>query len=271
MSDLYAVIGHPVSHSKSPLIHAHFARQTGENISYIAIQAPEDGFAETVQSFFRDGGCGLNVTLPFKQEACVLAERLTERARLAGAVNTLYPDAQGVLLGDNTDGTGLVTDLGENHNAQLKAQRVLVLGAGGAVRGVLGPLLAQHPAELVIANRTPSRAQELAGIFAEYGCVSACEFDEVVGPFDIIINGTSASLAGSVPPIPTSALDGNTFCYDMMYSQETTVFNRWALAQGAGAAVDGLGMLVEQAAESFFLWRNRRPETDPVIKALRSA
>ncbi|MAM00478.1 shikimate dehydrogenase [Hydrocarboniclastica marina] len=271
MSDLYAVIGHPVSHSKSPLIHGLFARQTGENVNYIAIQAPEDGFADTARSFFRDGGCGLNVTVPFKQEAYALAERLTDRARLAGAVNTLYPDAQGMLLGDNTDGVGLVTDLCENNDAQVKAQRVLVLGAGGAVRGVLGPLLEQHPAELVIANRTLSRAQDLAKLFETYGTVSASEFSEVVGPFDLIINGTSASLAGSVPPIPSSALDANTLCYDMMYSQDTTVFNRWALGQGASRVIDGLGMLVEQAAESFFLWRHRRPETEPVIKALRSS
>lgn len=270
MTDLYAVIGHPISHSKSPWIHGTFAEQTGEDLEYIAIQAALDGFEQTVADFFGNGGRGLNVTLPFKQQAFDLARRLTERAQLAGAVNTLYPDEQGRLTGDNTDGVGLVTDLCGNQQVDLEARQVLILGAGGAVRGVLGPILQQRPASVTIANRTLSKAQDLAALFANQGSVKACEFDALEGPFDVIINGTSASLAGSLPPLPAAVVAARTCAYDMMYSREVTVFSQWALEQGAKHVSDGLGMLVEQAAESFYLWRGVRPQTAPVIRALRS-
>lgn len=271
MTDLYAVIGHPISHSKSPWIHGRFAEQTGEDLEYTAIQAALDDFERTATDFFAQGGRGLNVTLPFKQQAFAMAEQLTERARFAGAVNTLYPDQQGRLIGDNTDGVGLVTDLCTNHGVELEGQRVLVLGAGGAVRGVLGPMLQQRPSALVLANRTVSKAEELADLFGERGPVSACGFSALEGVFDIIVNGTSASLAGSLPPLPPAIVGAHTRAYDMMYSHEITVFNQWALEQGAASAFDGLGMLVEQAAESFYIWRQRRPDTASVIAALRSA
>lgn len=270
MPDLYAVFGHPVSHSKSPWIHSRFAEQTGEELEYTAIQPALDGFETAVADFFARGGRGLNVTLPFKERAYNLADRLTERANLAGAVNTLYPDGQGRLTGDNTDGAGLVSDLCRNHGVALEGRRILILGAGGAVRGVLGPLLAGAPAELVIANRTLSKAEALADLFSRRGTLRAREFNAVQGPFDVVINGTSASLAGSLPPLPASVIGPNSLAYDMMYGNETTVFNRWALEQGAAVALDGLGMLVEQAAEAFYLWRNRRPDTGAVIRALRA-
>lgn len=269
MSDLYAVIGNPISHSKSPWIHSRFAQQTGEDLEYTAIQAPLEGFAKTVVDFFAKGGRGLNITVPFKQQAFDRAELLTERAQLAGAVNTLYPGPDGRLTGDNTDGVGLVTDLCTNHGIALSGRRVLILGAGGAVRGVLGPLLEHQPSALVIANRTLSKAEDLADLFAGQGPVSACEFSNLHGPFDVIVNGTSASLAGSLPPLPPEVVGKGTHAYDMMYGAEVTVFNQWALEQGAVEAIDGLGMLVEQAAESFYLWRRRRPDTAAVIQALR--
>ena len=273
MPQLYAVVGHPVSHSKSPFIHAQFALQTGENLEYTAIQAPLDEFESMVSDFFARGGRGLNVTLPFKERAFALADQLTERAQRAGAVNTLFPDTQGRLVGDNTDGVGLVNDLCRNQGAQVAGRRVLILGAGGAVRGVLGPLLAQGPKEVVIANRTVSKAEALQQLFASTMpevAMSVSEFAAVDGAFDLIINGTSASLAGNLPPLPASAVAPHTLCYDMMYASETTVFNRWASEQGAARTLDGLGMLVEQAAEAFWLWRHRRPDTAAVIAALRS-
>lgn len=270
MTDLYAVVGHPIGHSKSPWIHSRFAEQTGEDLEYTAIQAALDGFEKTVTDFFARGGRGLNITLPFKREAFDLADQLTERARVAGAVNTLYPDAEGRLVGDNTDGAGLITDLCHNHGANLEGKRVLVVGAGGAVRGVLEPVLACRPAEIIIANRTLSKAEELVTLFASQGAISASAFDALGGSFDIIINGTSASLAGSLPPLPASIVAPHTLAYDMMYGAEVTVFNQWAREQGAASALDGLGMLVEQAAESYYLWRQKRPDTAPVIQALRA-
>ncbi|MBL3556255.1 MULTISPECIES: shikimate dehydrogenase [Marinobacter] len=272
-NDLYAVVGNPISHSKSPRIHSLFASQTGEKLEYTAIQAPKDGFADTVTGFFQRGGQGLNVTVPFKEQAWKLADRRTERAELAGAANTLYQDSNGLLIADNTDGTGLVMDLTENHCITLAGLRILVLGAGGAVRGVLGPLLAEEPSALVIANRTVAKAEGLVTLFepiAGQTLLEACGFEELKEPFDLIINGTSASLQGDLPPISPNVIGAGTVVYDMMYSLQTTTFNQWALDHGATLVFDGLGMLVEQAAESFRIWRGVRPETRPVIDELRT-
>ncbi len=270
-SDAYAVIGNPIAHSKSPWIHAAFARQTGQRLTYSAILAEPGGFAQVVGNFQASGGKGLNVTVPFKQDAWRLVDRRSERAELAGAVNTIRFEPDGSLFGENTDGVGLVRDLVRNHGAALTDRRVLLLGAGGAVRGVLEPLLAERPAALVIANRTVARARELALAFAALGPVTGCGFDDLAGDrFDLVINGTAASLQGEVPPLPEGLLAPGALCYDMMYAAEPTAFLRWARERG-GDAVDGLGMLVEQAAESFFIWRGVRPETGPVIAELREA
>lgn len=267
--DLYAVIGHPISHSKSPRIHSLFAAQTGEPVEYTAIQAPLDDFEGTVQRFFERGGKGLNVTVPFKEQAWKLADQLTPAAESAGAVNTLFRDADGKLWGENTDGTGLVRDLTVNHDVTIKDRRVLVLGAGGAVRGILAPLLAAQPAEVVIANRTASKAEALAAGFDAGIPVTGCGFADVHGVFALIINGTSASLQGDLPPLNPAIVDPATVGYDMMYGAEVTPFNGWVLDQGAARAIDGLGMLVEQAAESFYCWRGVRPQTATVMAALR--
>jgi len=269
--DHYAVMGNPIAHSKSPRIHTLFAEQTGEGLCYEALLVPEDGFAEAVTRFQRDGGRGLNVTVPFKQQAWELVDARSPRAALAGAVNTIDLQADGRRYGDNTDGVGLVRDLTVNHGVTLEGRAVLVLGAGGAVRGVLGPLLEQRPARLAIANRTPARALELVQLFADLGPVQGGGFPELAGQrFDVVINGTAASLHGEVPPLPDDLLRPGAACYDMMYGDRPTAFVTWAQAHDAAQALDGLGMLVEQAAESFLLWRGVRPETAPVIAALRS-
>lgn len=272
-NDLYAVVGNPISHSKSPRIHSLFAAQTGEAVEYVAIQAPLEEFAETVRDFFAKGGKGLNVTVPFKEQAWNTADLRSERAEKAGASNTLYQDNRGRLVADNTDGVGLVTDLTKNTGVSLTGKRVLILGAGGAVRGVLGPILAEQPGELVIANRTVSKAEALAELFADEAgntLLSAAGFTDVAGAFDVIINGTSASLQGDLPPISTEVVTPDTVVYDMMYTPGVTTFNQWALDNGAGQVLDGLGMLVEQAAESFRIWRGVRPETVPVMEELRN-
>ena len=267
--DRYCVFGNPIGHSKSPLIHRLFAAQTGEPLIYDALLAPLDDFPGFARAFFREGR-GANVTVPFKEEAFRLADALTERAARAGAVTTLKKLDDGRLLGDNTDGAGLVRDLTVNAGLALRGQRILLLGAGGAVRGVLEPLLAERPAELVIANRTVARAEELARLFADLGPVVASGFDWIDAPVDLIVNGTSASLAGELPPIsPRLIAPGHTVCYDMMYAKAPTAFNRWAAEQGAARTLDGLGMLVEQAAEAFFLWRGVRPDSAPVLAELR--
>ncbi|WP_071871650.1 shikimate dehydrogenase [Atopomonas hussainii] len=269
--DQYGVFGNPIGHSKSPLIHRLFAEQTGQTMSYEALLAPLDGFADFARDFFARGGRGANVTVPFKEQAFALVDQLSERAERAGAVNTLCRHADGKLLGDNTDGAGLVRDLTVNAGWALAGQRILLLGAGGAVRGVLQPLLAHKPRELVIANRTLSKAETLAQHFADLGPVLASEFAWLQQPFDLIINGTSASLAGELPPLPAAVIKpGHTRCYDMMYSAEPTAFNRWASDLGAAACMDGLGMLVEQAAEAFLLWRGVRPDSAPVLAELRA-
>lgn len=272
-NDLYAVVGHPISHSKSPRIHSLFAGQTDEAVEYTAIQAPLDDFAGTAREFFERGGKGLNVTVPFKEQAWQLADQRTERAEKAGAANTLYRDEQGRLTADNTDGVGLVRDLTANHGVSLKGARILVLGAGGAVRGVLGPILAQQPASLTIANRTLAKAGTLAQLFAPVAVgteVTAVGFEQPDQSYDVIINGTSASLQGDLPPLSANVIGSDTVVYDMMYSLQTTPFNQWALDLGARRVFDGLGMLVEQAAESFRIWRGIRPKTEPVIEVLRN-
>jgi shikimate dehydrogenase len=267
--DRYVVFGNPIGHSKSPLIHRLFAEQTAQQLDYSTLLAPLDDFSGCAQAFFREGR-GANVTVPFKEDAYRLANSLTERAQRAGAVNTLSKLADGSLLGDNTDGAGLVRDLTVNAGFSLKGKRILLLGAGGAVRGALEPLLAEQPASVIIANRTVEKAELLAELFADLGPVSASGFDWLQEPVDLIINATSASLTGDVPPIASSLIEpGKTVCYDMMYGKELTSFCRWASEHGAAVAMDGLGMLAEQAAEAFFLWRGVRPDTAPVLAELR--
>lgn len=265
----YAVFGNPVAHSQSPFIHGLFGQQTAIQLSYQALLAPIDDFANSVKEFFAQGGCGANVTVPFKEQAFALVDELSERAKRAGAVNTLIRREDGGLRGDNTDGAGLVSDLQRN-NIPLAGQRILLVGAGGAARGVLEPLLAERPAELCITNRTVERAEQLAREFADLGPVVACGFDWIDAPVDLIINATSASLQGELPPLAPSLIrSGHTSCYDMMYGNETTTFNRWAEQQGAARTLDGLGMLVGQAAESFYLWTGQRPDVATVLAALR--
>ncbi|MEZ5670863.1 MAG: shikimate dehydrogenase [Thiotrichaceae bacterium] len=271
-SDSYAVMGNPIAHSKSPLIHATFARQTAQDLIYRAMlvdTAPGE-FTHAVKHFRDNGGRGLNVTVPFKQHAWQLADIRTPRAERAGAVNTLWFDTEGKIHGDTTDGIGLVRDILQNQGGKIHKQRVLILGAGGAVRGVLEPLLQQSPSCCVIANRTMTKAQELAALFANENSLNACAYAELEGQqFDLVINGTSASLQGEVPSLPDNLLATNAWCYDMMYAQQITPFVSWAWQHGAVQASDGLGMLVEQAAESFFIWRGIRPQTMSVIQLLR--
>ncbi|MGQ5521712.1 shikimate dehydrogenase [Chitinimonas sp. PSY-7] len=268
MTDRYVVIGNPVAHSKSPLIHAAFATQTQQKIVYERLEAPIDGFIDSTAEFLAMGGSGCNVTVPFKEEAFRFANTLTERAELAGAVNTLWLDDEGV-VGDNTDGAGLVRDL--QRHIKLAGLRILLLGAGGAARGVLGPLLAEKPAQLVIANRSTDKAIALAKQFTKLGPVTGCGFAELPNqPFDLIINATSASLAGEALALPASIWQADGLAYDMMYSKAETPFLLQANAAGVRRRLDGLGMLVEQAAEAFFLWRGVRPETEAVLADLRT-
>ena len=269
MTDLYCVFGNPIAHSKSPQIHAAFAAQTGQALRYEARLAPADDFAGAVAAFVRDGGRGANVTVPFKEDAYRLATRRTPRADQAGAVN-LLTFAEGEIVGDNSDGAGLLRDLETNLGCPLAGRRVLLLGAGGAARGALGPLLAAHPARLSIANRTPAKAVALATSFAAYGPVSGLSLAELPGHrFDLIINATAASLAGELPPLPDGLITPGGMAYDMMYGRATP-FLTWAQSQGAGRCADGLGMLVEQAAEAFFAWRGVRPDTASVLGELRA-
>ena len=269
MTDLYAVIGNPIEHSRSPQIHAAFARQTGQDIRYERILGDLDGFEADVEAFIDAGGRGLNVTLPFKERAFRLAGELSARAYDAGAVNTLVVRDAG-LFGDNTDGVGLVRDLGCNHLFSFNGARVLLLGAGGAARGVLRPLLQERPAQLVLANRTADKAHELADAASNTGNVIACGLDELQGlRFDLIINATAAGLDARVPDIPDDCLAEGGWTYDMLYGEGPTAFVEWGKVHGATRALDGLGMLVEQAAESFRLWRGVQPDTSAVIASLR--
>lgn len=274
--DAYAVMGNPIAHSKSPQIHAAFAQQTKQSIIYDAMQVDVGGLPQAVGNFVANGGKGLNITVPFKTDAFKLVDQLTPRAQLAGAVNTIVVQADGALLGDNTDGVGLTRDLSLNHGVALRNKRILLIGAGGAARGVVEPLLSHKPANLTICNRTLKRAQDLVLDFAETGECRACTFDNVVDrngneTFDILINATSASLHGEVPALPDRSVGPASVCYDMMYGKDPTPFMLWSEKLGAEKSLDGLGMLVEQAAESFFIWRNVRPETNSVIALLRQS
>jgi shikimate dehydrogenase len=269
VNDRYCVIGNPIAHSKSPAIHAAFAQATGESLVYEKCLAPLDGFAATVRQLIASGYKGANVTVPFKLEAHALADTLSARARSAGAVNTLSFTSTGI-AGDNTDGAGLVNDIVRNAGVAIAGQRVLLLGAGGAARGALLPLLEQQPRELVIANRTAATAEALASSFAGHGVApSGCGFNALDGRFDIVINATSASLAGALPPLPPQLFGTGTLALDMMYAADPSPFMRFAAAHSATTR-DGLGMLVEQAAEAFFVWRGVRPQTGAILAQLRA-
>jgi shikimate dehydrogenase len=273
MIDRYAVIGNPVAHSKSPQIHTLFAFENGQDMEYGRLLAPLDGFRQTVERFRAEGGRGLNVTVPFKEEAYRLATTHSERALAAEAVNTLRFDA-GAIYGDNTDGAGLVRDIRDNLGVAIAGRRVLLLGAGGAARGVIAPLLTENPGELTIANRTVERARVLARHFgAPRGPgVRESAYEALSGrQFDIVINATSASLAGERPPLPGGVFAAGSLAYDMMYGSGPTPFLAWARGEGAGLTADGLGMLIEQAAESFFVWRGIRPRTATVFASMRAA
>lgn len=274
----YAVIGHPISHSLSPRIHTLFAAQTGRSLRYEAIDVSPPELTATVRGFFAGGGRGLNVTLPHKQAVMALLARCSDAARDAGAANTLWSDAGGGLIGDNTDGLGLVRDLQHNLGVSVAARRVLLLGAGGAARGVLGPLLALAPRELLIANRDPARAAALAGQFGPQ--VRSCALSALATPgtpgapdadaFDLILNATAASLSDELPTLSARLLHAGTVCYDLAYGLRETAFVAWARRAGAAAAYDGLGMLVEQAAEAFERWHGVRPDTAAVLASLRA-
>ena len=271
-TDRYAVVGYPVRHSWSPFIHGLFAKQTGQSLTYTRMEVAPEHLQAEVAAFFESGGKGLNITVPHKQAACLLTRYRTPRAEIAGAVNTIAAQETG-LLGDNTDGAALVTDLTRNLSLALDNTRILLLGAGGAARGVLGPLLGESPEYLEIANRDGNRAVQLAKEFAPLGDIAGSGFDAISTgkTFDLVLNATSASLQDSVPPIPPSVIGPTTLCYDMAYGKGDTAFTRWAKNAGAGRAETGWGMLVEQAAESFFLWRGVKPDTKPVLEAVKTA
>jgi len=269
--DQYGVVGHPVSHSLSPFIHGMFARETGQAITYRLFDVRPADLEVHVRDFFSQGGRGLNVTLPHKIAAGELAHELTARAAHAAAVNTLASTEDGSILGDNTDGPGLVHDLCDNLGIEIAGRRVLIMGAGGATRGVLAPLLGPAPAVVVIANRTPERAAALAAAFTDLGVTQGVGFADVGDePFDLVINATSASLSGDIPPLPPGAVDSHSVCYDLAYGRSATAFVDWARQRGCARALQGWGMLVEQAAESFELWRGVRPSTAPVLAALKA-
>jgi len=266
----YAVIGNPIEHSKSPIIHGMFAQQTEDAMSYDTILGPLEEFAETVAKFQQEDGKGLNVTVPFKEQAWELADELSDYAKRAGAVNTLMFKDDGTIYGANTDGIGLIRDFKDNYNVTLKGKRILLMGAGGAGKGVVQPLMEENPACLVIANRTPERAVALAEEFADLGDVTGGSFNDLreQGQFDIIINATAASLQGIMPPLPESCLFEKSVCYDLMYGGRPTSFEYWCEDNGAMLVINGLGMLVEQAAESYSIWRGIMPKTKPVLDSL---
>lgn len=262
-------MGYPVSHSRSPVIHRLFALQTRQNIQYELLQVPPEKLENAVRQFGRTDGKGLNVTVPHKGEVARIVDTLTERANVAGAVNTISFREDGV-HGDNTDGVGLLRDLTGNLNLNLKDCNILILGAGGATRGIIQPLLGAGPESVMIANRTVAKAEALVDHFSSFGPVYACRFDDVPRTvhYEIIINATSAGLSGEAPPYPARAVTDTTFCYDLSYGLTPTPFSQWAAANGAAQSVMGWGMLVEQAAESFYIWRGVRPDTQPVLKQL---
>ncbi|MCB1827607.1 MAG: shikimate dehydrogenase [Coxiellaceae bacterium] len=269
--DSYAVIGHPIAHSQSPKIHAEFAKQTKQNLSYVAIEAPIDGFFNTLKDFEAAGGKGCNVTLPFKTEAFEIADSHSQLAIEAGAANTLvFKDNK--IFADSTDGPGLIQDITNNHHYSLRQKKILILGAGGVVKCIAGPLLAQAPASLVIANRTVEKAERIAKQFEMRGEIDSAGLSDIPDePFDLIINATSASINGKVPAISTKLISKQTWCYDLFYSKQATAFLTWAKQLGAAECIDGLGMLVEQAAAAFYLWRGVYPETKSVIAMLRNS
>ncbi len=270
MNNKYAVIGNPINHSKSPLIHRAFAEQEKIDIDYQRILADEDKFTQSVNEFSSHGGLGLNVTVPFKIVAYQQCQQLNEYARAAGAVNTISFDSKMGWLGANTDGIGLLTDLKNNQRLQLKNKNILILGAGGATRGILLPLLQEDPTRILIANRTVAKADALANAFSTAGNIDSCGFEEInTQAFDLIINATSASLSNEVPPVPSSVISTETICYDLAYSDKPTAFTRWSNKLNAKISTDGIGMLIEQAAESYNIWRGFRPDTKPVFKLLR--
>jgi shikimate dehydrogenase len=270
-AERYAVFGHPIAHSLSPWIHAQFAQQTAQALSYTAIDVAPAELAVRLPEFFAQDGRGLNITVPHKQMVIALLDSLSERARIAGAVNTVVwrPDQR--LHGDNTDGIGFVRDLTQNLKVSISGRRVLLLGAGGAARGLLAPLLALELEELVIANRSVARAEALVAAFKHLGPIRASGFEELQTlDYALIVNATAASLQAQVPPLPPGALDAGTVCYDLAYGHAATPFVHWALEQGSKRAYMGIGMLVEQAAESFSLWRGVHPQTAAVLAALRA-
>lgn len=269
--DHYAVFGHPIGHSKSPRIHTLFAEQTQQLIIYEAQDVPAEAFDTAFENFFEQGGKGLNCTVPLKELAWQRAHALSERAHFSKAVNTLVLQENGSVLGDNTDGIGLVADLTNNHAIPLLNSRILILGAGGASRGIIGPLMEKSPANIIIANRTVEKAITLSNEFAQLGNITGSSYRALKGQqFDLIINATSASLTGQLPPLAEGILAKNGYCYDLAYGDKPTTFVNWGLAQGAIKSLDGLGMLVEQAAEAFYIWRGIRPETMEVITLLNS-
>lgn len=269
MTDHYAVIGHPIAHSKSPQIHTAFAQQTGQDMDYVAREIPLENFADSLAALSEEGFKGINITVPFKEQAWQHVKDKSAHAERAGAINTLSFDVDGNHHGDNTDGFGLCRDLVDNNGIELKGKRLLLLGAGGAARGVIEPLLSYQPASLFVANRTAEKAEALAALFNTFGDIKGGGYNNLAGQFDVVINATAASLKGEVPPLPETLLAAGACCYDMMYAAEDTAFMVWAKTHGAEKVLDGFGMLVEQAAEAFYIWRGVRPDTQSVIKALR--
>lgn len=271
-NDHYGVIGYPIAHSLSPRIHAAFAEETGQALRYHAFSVPPGQFEEALTEFQRAGGRGLNITIPFKEEARRLVHRMSERAQVAGAINTVCFNPEGRRYGDNTDGVGFLRDFVDNHGGRLTGRQVLILGAGGAVRGLLGPLLAQGPARTILANRTVAKAQALERRFSTLGAIESCAYSALYGQsFDVIINTIPSGLTAELPPLPAGILAQGGWCYDLVYGPDLTPFLRWGVSQGAVCILDGLGMLVEQASEAFYLWRGLRPTCAPVIQRLRSA
>lgn len=267
--DRYGVMGYPVSHSRSPIIHRLFAQQSGQDMQYELLQVAPDKLETAVMQFQRTGGKGLNITVPHKHAVASLVDAASERANIAGAVNTLvFKD--GHIYGDNTDGVGLLTDLTLNLGMQLEKSNILILGAGGATRGIVAPLLEAKPASLCIANRTIAKAEAIIEIFRNHGPVSACSFTDVekLPIYDLVINATSAGVKGETPPYPNAAISPHTFCYDLSYGLSPTPFSEWAAEHGAAKSVMGWGMLVEQAAASFYIWRGIRPDTKAVLKQI---
>ncbi|NOT12085.1 MAG: shikimate dehydrogenase [Methylococcaceae bacterium] len=270
-TDCYAVFGKPINHSKSPRIHQLFAGQTGQSIAYGAQEVSAEQFKNSAKAFFANGGKGLNCTVPLKELAWSFADRRTERAKLSKAVNTLALQTDGAVLGDNTDGCGLIRDLITNHAISLTGTRILILGAGGASRGIIAPILEQSPGALCIVNRTAEKAVNLASEFGSMGPITGCGFESLKSlQFDLIINATSASLSDQLPPLTEDLLALNGICYDLAYANKPTTFVQWGMDNRALKSLDGLGMLVEQAAEAFFIWRGIRPKTQAVIDLLNS-